>query len=227
MLVVSAGAAVATGGGQGAPSNSPQASSVRQVVANEVLAGALRRQRAISRDADRGGANATAMALSRREAQRLVDRRAEALGRLRASSLRRAQILERSTWSSPLEAYVLTARFGDVSSLWSTTHTGIDLAAPTGSPIRAVAAGVVTSAGYAGPYGLKVVVEHPDETQAWYAHMSSIAVGVGDEVKSGSVLGLVGATGNVTGPHLHLEIRPGGLAPTDPIEAWRARGVQL
>jgi murein DD-endopeptidase MepM/ murein hydrolase activator NlpD len=78
----------------------------------------------------------------------------------------------------------------------------------------------VAEAGWAGPYGRSVVVTHADGTQTRYAHLSSIGVGVGDRLAVGETLGRSGATGNVTGPHVHLEVIVGG-SPIDPF-AWLA-----
>lgn len=118
-----------------------------------------------------------------------------------------------------MASYRLTGTFGEVSYLWSTDHTGLDFAGPTGTDIHAVAAGEVTEAGWSGPYGYRTIVELDDGTEIWYCHQSSIDVGVGDTVARGQVIGDVGSTGNVTGPHLHLEVRPGGGDPIDPAVA--------
>ena len=119
----------------------------------------------------------------------------------------------------PVAGYHLTGRFGASSSLWSSTHTGLDFAAAEGSPIHAVAGGVVVSTGYDGSYGNKTVVRLADGTVLWYAHQSGFAVSVGQQVAPGELIGYVGSTGNVTGPHLHLEVRPGDGDPIDP-DAW-------
>lgn len=126
-----------------------------------------------------------------------------------------------------MDVYRLTATFGDSSSLWSTTHTGLDLAGPEGTPIRSVTGGVVTFAGYDGSYGNKVVVRHQDGTETWYVHMSALNTQIGEQVTSQTMIGFVGATGNVTGPHLHLEVRPGGGSPVDPYAAMLEHGVRL
>lgn len=94
-------------------------------------------------------------------------------------------------------------------------HQGLDIGAPTGTPIRAAADGVVVAAGRRGGYGLLVDVAHPDGRLTRYAHASSLAVAVGAEVGRGEVIGRVGATGTATGPHLHLEVHDGGR-PVDP-----------
>ncbi len=121
----------------------------------------------------------------------------------------------------PVTGYHLTGRFGAASSLWSSTHTGLDFAAAEGAPIRTVTGGVVVSTGYDGAYGNKTVVRLSDGTVLWYAHQSSVAVSVGQHVAPGEVIGYVGSTGNVTGSHLHLEVRPGDGDPVDPA-AWMA-----
>jgi murein DD-endopeptidase MepM/ murein hydrolase activator NlpD len=103
-------------------------------------------------------------------------------------------------------------------------HSGVDFAAPAGTPVRAAAAGRVTFAGTRGAYGNLVIVAHPDGTETWYAHQRDLAVRAGQEVASGSVLGTVGSTGRSTGPHLHLELRRGGV-PVDPLPLLGRRGV--
>lgn len=128
-------------------------------------------------------------------------------------------------WVLPVAGYRLSARFGQASSLWSNTHTGLDFAGPSGSTIVSVAAGTVTSAGYAGAYGNRTIVTLEDGTEIWYCHQSRIAVNVGDKVGAGQTIGYTGSTGNVTGPHLHLEVRPAGGGPVNPETALREHGV--
>ncbi|MFI5426380.1 M23 family metallopeptidase [Aeromicrobium sp. UC242_57] len=113
----------------------------------------------------------------------------------------------------------MTARFGQSSGLWSTTHTGLDFAGPAGTTIVSVAAGTVTSSGYEGAYGNRTIITLNDGTEIWYCHQSKIVANVGDVVAPGQVIGYTGSTGNVTGPHLHLEVRPGGGDPIDPYAA--------
>jgi murein DD-endopeptidase MepM/ murein hydrolase activator NlpD len=84
-------------------------------------------------------------------------------------------------------------------------HAGIDLGAPAGAPIIAAATGRVVVANWHGGYGKAVVIEHNGQLQTLYGHMSEIFVQVGQEIKQGAVIGLVGSTGNSTGPHLHFE----------------------
>lgn len=94
-------------------------------------------------------------------------------------------------------------------------HAGIDLAAPTGTPVKATGSGQVARAGWAGGYGILVSINHGGAVETRYAHLSAIAVRPGDIVKAGQVIGYVGSTGRSTGPHLHYETRVAGQ-PTNP-----------
>lgn len=125
----------------------------------------------------------------------------------------------------PVDHYVLTARFGQCSSHWVACHTGLDFAAGPGTPIKAIMDGEVTFVGPGGSYGNFTKIRHADGTESWYAHQLRQTVTVGQRVRAGQQIGLVGATGNVTGPHLHLEIRIGGN-PVDPDPWMTARGVR-
>ena len=91
-------------------------------------------------------------------------------------------------------------------------HKGIDLPAPTGTPIHASADGVVSKADWSGGYGLLVELEHGAAMETRYGHMSRIAVAEGQRVRKGDVIGYVGSTGRSTGAHLHYEVRIGGDA---------------
>lgn len=121
----------------------------------------------------------------------------------------------------PVDQYVITSRFGQCSSLWSACHTGLDFAASTGTPIRAIMGGAVIWTQWGGAYGNLTKIQHPNGVQSWYAHQSSRRVKVGDIVTAGQVIGGIGATGNVTGPHVHLEVRVGG-SPVDP-DRWLSK----
>ena len=138
-----------------------------------------------------------------------------------------AEILE-NAWQLPLApgVYQLTARFGQCSGLWSHCHTGLDFAAPEGTPIRAVANGTITTTDWAGAYGNRTIMTLEDGTEVWYCHQSAFGAEVGDVVAGGQTIGFVGTTGNSTGPHLHLEIRPGAGDAVDPFQALVVHGVQ-
>lgn len=104
----------------------------------------------------------------------------------------------------------ISSRYGVSSRIRKSNHTGLDIAATTGTPIKVMADGVVTNASYIGSYGNLVKVDHGNGVETWYAHTSKMYVKKGQEVKAGDEIAAVGSTGNSTGPHLHLEIRLNG-----------------
>jgi len=104
-------------------------------------------------------------------------------------------------------------------------HTGLDFRAASGDPVRVTANGKVVSAGWSGGYGRMVEVDHGNGLSTRYGHLSEIGVKIGEQVKIGQVIGLVGSTGRSTGPHLHYETRIDGEA-VDPQKFLRA-GVRL
>ncbi len=106
----------------------------------------------------------------------------------------------------------ITSRFASNSRVRSGTHTGLDIAAPTGTKIGAAASGIVSFAGRKGSYGNMVVISHGNGVQTYYAHCSKLNVSVGQKVSQGQNIAAVGSTGNSTGPHLHLEVRVNGVA---------------
>jgi len=123
-------------------------------------------------------------------------------------------------WQAPVSGALITARFGAIGGHWAHFHTGIDFAVPLGTPIHAASAGTVTWAGISGPYGLLVKIDHSGGVVAYYAHLSAVAVHPGEQVQAGQVIAASGASGNVTGPHLHFEVRRDDR-PIDP-EPWLA-----
>lgn len=106
----------------------------------------------------------------------------------------------------------ITSRFGAVSSIRSGAHTGTDIAAPSGTPIKAVASGTVTFAARSGSYGNLIKISHENGVETWYGHCSELYATEGQQVEAGEIIAAVGSTGNSTGPHLHLEIRVNGIA---------------
>jgi murein DD-endopeptidase MepM/ murein hydrolase activator NlpD len=86
-------------------------------------------------------------------------------------------------------------------------HSGMDIGAPANTPVVATGAGTSISAGWNGGYGKAVIIQHSDSHQTLYGHLSEISVQAGQTVTQGAVIGLVGSTGNSTGPHLHFESR--------------------
>ena len=128
-------------------------------------------------------------------------------------------------WVLPVEGYHLTGRFGASSGLWSSTHTGLDFAAGEGTEIRSIGPGTVTETVSDGAFGNKTVVRLDDGTVLWYCHQSQFGVEPGQRVEQGDLIGYVGSTGNVTGPHLHLEVHPQGGPAVDPMPWLRAHGM--
>jgi murein DD-endopeptidase MepM/ murein hydrolase activator NlpD len=151
-------------------------------------------------------------------------KKAEEEAKKKAEALRLAKLA--ASYAIPTSSYTITSTFGEAGSMWSSGHhTGLDFAAPTGTPIKAIHSGTVKSAGWSGAYGYRTVLELDDGTELWFCHQSSIGVSVGQKVSTGETIGRVGATGNVTGPHLHLEVHTAGGTGIDPMAWLRGRGL--
>lgn len=164
---------------------------------------------------------------ARAKAKAKAEARAKEKAAAKRSAAARAEAVQTSSDTSSDDAalpisggYRIAARFGDTGS-WSRYHTGIDFSAAMGTGIDAVADGVVThagsgSSGWAGTY---VTVRHADGKSTLYAHMSSVSVAEGERVDAGQRVGAVGMTGRTFGPHVHFELYPAGVTPSDPYEA--------
>jgi len=161
------------------------------------------------------------------EAAKDAAERAAALKSINAKATGVDQWKAANLWALPVAAgvYHLTGRFNDVSGLWATVHTGLDFAAGTGTPIHAIAGGVITEVGSAGAYGNRTIETLPDGTEIWYCHQNEFGTTTGAKVSEDQVIGYVGSTGNTTGPHVHIEVRPGGGDPVDPDTAFKAHGI--
>lgn len=232
-LVLATAGAVAAGSTDAAPPAATEAGP-RQASALDVAASGgapasvrdtgthrLRDRRGRLVQVSRGGARAEL----EQQAEQRSARRTSALRDLARAARDRADQLRARQWVLPLAGYTLTASFGETSSLWSSTHTGQDFAAAEGTTLVAIAPATVTSTSYDGAYGNKTVLTLEDGTELWYCHQSSIEVSRGDQVDPGEAIGAVGSTGNVTGPHLHLEVRPDGGDPVDPVPVLARHGV--
>ncbi|MEV5932550.1 M23 family metallopeptidase [Streptomyces sp. NPDC052079] len=152
-------------------------------------------------------------------------KKAEEEAAKKAEAERLAQLAKQYTL--PTSSYTISSTFGQAGAYWSSgQHTGLDFAAPTGTLIKAVHTGTITSAGWDGSYGYKTVLTLDDGTEIWYAHQSSISVSVGQKVNTGDVIGRVGSTGNSTGAHLHLEVHSGGSSSgIDPMAWLQSKGL--
>ncbi|GHE52099.1 peptidase [Streptomyces longispororuber] len=151
-------------------------------------------------------------------------RKKEAEAREKREAERLAKLAKR--YALPTSSYTLTSHYGVAGAMWSSGHhTGLDFAAPTGTPLKAVHTGTVKEAGWAGAYGYRTILELEDGTEIWYCHQSSLSVSAGQKVTTGEVIGRVGATGNVTGPHLHLEVKTAAGATIDPLAWLQGKGL--
>ncbi|MEU1281022.1 M23 family metallopeptidase [Streptomyces sp. NPDC005805] len=153
-------------------------------------------------------------------------RKAEEAARAKAEAERLAKLA--ASWSLPTSSYTLTSTYGQSGAMWSSgQHTGLDFAAPTGTPVKAVHGGTVKAAGWSGSYGYRILLELEDGTEVLYAHLSSMTASAGQKVTTGETIGRVGATGNVTGPHLHLEVHTPGGAGIDPLAWLQGKGLSV
>lgn len=233
VVAVAAGGAMSAGAGQ--------ADAVEQVRASPVSVKAPAfsefdtlgmgadldsRQQAISRDSERDALEDATQTRLQGAVETQARQRNAALTNLARSAETQAKKIRKDQWKLPTTGYHLTARFGNSGGLWANNHTGLDFATATGTPITAIANGVIVSTGFDGSYGNKTVERLEDGTEIWYAHQSEIDVQPGDKVVGGQEIGHVGSTGNVTGPHVHIEVRPGGGDPVDPYTAMIYHGLQ-
>lgn len=133
-------------------------------------------------------------------------------------------------FSAPVEGAGIGTAYRVAGSMWASGyHTGVDFAAASGTPLKAVGEGTVVSAGWAGSYGNQVVIKLADGFYAQYAHLSALSVSSGQTVTAGQQIGLSGSTGNSTGPHLHFEIRttPDYGSDVDPVAYLASKGVPI
>jgi murein DD-endopeptidase MepM/ murein hydrolase activator NlpD len=232
-LAVSVGGAVSAAdpqllgaAGHSSPAKVMQASAVSGAggVASTSLLGSSRGP-VVSRDSRRDAQSDAAGADLVAEAEAQAQERGAAFVKLAKRTEQYAAKLKLGLWQLPVSGYHLTAGFGEYG-LWSSYHTGLDFAAPSGTPIYAVANGTISSASYDGSYGNKTVETLEDGTELWYCHQTSFTVSSGEVVQAGELIGYIGSTGHVTGPHLHLEVRPGGGDPVDPYTALVVHGLQ-
>lgn len=142
---------------------------------------------------------------------------------------RKGENLRKTLLQAPLAFTRISSRFTN-SRLhpilnYTRAHHGVDYAAPTGTPVKAVGDGVVTQRGWAGGYGNQIIVKHSASLESMYAHLSGYARGLatGQRVRQGQVIGFVGSTGLATGPHLDFRLRQNGKF-IDPTKAINPRG---
>ncbi|MEU6477785.1 peptidoglycan DD-metalloendopeptidase family protein [Streptomyces sp. NPDC047017] len=184
--------------------------------------------------ADKIDAQATAQmqAAEQKKAQEAARKRAaEQAQQAREAKERAAREAERkrlNTFVPPIADSYVSTGYKTGGSLWSSgSHTGIDFHAASGTTVHAVGVGTVVQTGWGGAYGNQIVIRMADGMYTQYGHLSSIGVSVGQQVTAGQQIALSGATGNVTGPHLHFEARttPDYGSDVDPVAYLRKHGV--
>ena len=162
------------------------------------------------------------------EAQRIArdaQRKSVARQRAAAAAVKKAEAQRkaREKWVMPIKGAVFTSGYG---WRWGRMHQGDDFGTPVGTPLASMSTGTVTFAGWEGGYGNKIEIEYWDGTVSVFGHLSQVQVSVGDKVVPGDIVGRSGNTGHSTGPHLHLEIHPGGGGAIDPAPWLHRHGLQ-
>ncbi|MFC5245418.1 M23 family metallopeptidase [Streptomyces atrovirens] len=200
------------------------------VTLGDAVADRIDAQAAAQHEAAREAAEAAARKAAEEAAREKAAKEAEEARAEKERAAREAERERLNTFVSPISGSYVSTGYQAGSSLWSSgSHTGVDFHAASGTPVRSVGVGTVVEAGWGGSYGNQVVIKMHDGTYTQYAHLASIGVSVGQQVAAGQQIGLSGATGNVTGAHLHFEARAGVDygSDLDPVAYLRAHGVNL
>ncbi|WP_328751058.1 M23 family metallopeptidase [Streptomyces sp. NBC_00285] len=164
------------------------------------------------------------------EAKRKAEARAKEEREAKERAAREAERKRLNRFVSPISGSYISTGYKTGGSLWSSgSHTGVDFHAASGTSVHTVGRGTVVEAGWGGSYGNEIVIRMADGTYTQYGHLSSIGVSVGQSVTPGQQIGLSGATGNVTGPHLHFEARTTAEygSDIDPVAYLRSHGVSV
>ncbi|MFI7016904.1 M23 family metallopeptidase [Streptomyces sp. NPDC050164] len=198
-------------------------------VAQQVDAQAVAQKQA----AEEAAAKKKAEEAARKRAAEAAKEAKEAAEKAREAKERAAREAERkrlNTFVPPISGSYVSTGYKSGGAVWSSgSHTGVDFHAASGTAVHAVGMGTVVEAGWGGAYGNQVVIKMNDGTYTQYGHLSSIGVSVGQQVTPGQQIGLSGATGNVTGAHLHFEARtsPEYGSDIDPVAYLRSHGVNV
>lgn len=197
--------------------------SVENSIADQIDAQAIAQERAA---AEAAAAKKAAQEAAREKAAAKAKAEREAKERA-AREAERKRLL---SYVSPIAGSYVSTGYKSGGAVWSSgSHTGVDFHAASGTSVHAVGSGTVVEAGWGGAYGNNIVIKMNDGTYTQYGHLSSIGVSVGQTVTPGQQIGLSGATGNVTGPHLHFEARttPEYGSDIDPVAYLRGHGVNV
>ncbi|MGW6141436.1 M23 family metallopeptidase [Streptomyces sp. NPDC055140] len=206
-----------------------KAISIGDSLAEQIDAQAAAQQQA----ADKAAAKEKAEAAAKKKAEeerRKAEAKAKAEREAKERAARAAERKRLNAFVMPVTGSYVSTAYKASSGLWSSgSHTGIDFHAASGTSVHAVGAGTVVEAGWGGAYGNNIVIKMNDGTYTQYGHLSSIGVSVGQTVTPGQQIGLSGATGNVTGPHLHFEARtsPEYGSDIDPVAYLRSHGINV
>ena len=165
----------------------------------------------------------TAALQGRVEAQQRAARDAKRKAAAAAAARAKAE-REGKRWVRPIRLWNITSGYG---WRWGKTHDGIDLGAPTGTPLYAMSKGIVIGSYFDSSFGNKIEILYWDGTVSWYGHLSQRNVSKGEAVMPGDLVGLVGNTGHSFGSHLHLEIQQSATvdSPVDPIPWLKRKGL--
>ncbi|MFJ3337849.1 M23 family metallopeptidase [Streptomyces sp. NPDC086766] len=178
----------------------------------------------------RAAAQKQAEEAAREKAAEQARKAREAAREAKERAARAAERKRLNTFVAPVSGSYVSTGYKTGGTLWSSgSHTGIDFHASSGTSVHAVGMGTVVNTGWGGAYGNQVVIKMADGMYTMYGHLSSIGVSVGQKVVPGQQIGLSGATGNVTGPHLHFEARttPEYGSDIDPVAYLRKHGVDV
>ncbi|WAX77569.1 M23 family metallopeptidase [Streptomyces sp. KMM 9044] len=200
------------------------------VTMGDEVAARVDAQASAQHEAAREAAQAAARVAAEEAAR---EKAAEAAAKAREAEERAAREAERkrlNTFVSPIAGSYVSTGYLSGGAVWSSgTHTGVDFHAASGTPVLSVGMGTVVEAGWGGAYGNQVVIKMHDGTYTQYGHLSSVGVSVGQQVTPGQQIGVSGATGNVTGAHLHFEARTTAEygSDIDPVAYLRAHGANV
>jgi murein DD-endopeptidase MepM/ murein hydrolase activator NlpD len=206
-----------------------QAVTIGDSVADQVDAQAEAQQQAADEAAAREKAEREAKKRAE-EAARKAEEKAEREREAKARAAREAERKRLNAYVAPITGSYVSTGYKTGGAVWSSgSHTGIDFHAGSGTAVHAVGSGTVVEAGWGGAYGNQVVIKMTDGTYTQYGHLSSIGVSVGQTVTPGQQIALSGATGNVTGAHLHFEARTSAEygSDIDPTAYLRSHGVNV
>jgi murein DD-endopeptidase MepM/ murein hydrolase activator NlpD len=197
------------------------------VTIGDSVADQIDAQAAAQQQAAEEAAQKKAEELARKQAAAKAKKEREAKERAARAAAERKRL---NTYVAPISGSYISTGYKAGGAVWSSgSHTGVDFHAASGTSVHAVGSGTVVEAGWGGSYGNNIVIRMNDGTYTQYGHLSSIGVSVGQTVTPGQQIGLSGATGNVTGPHLHFEARTTAEygSDIDPVAYLRSHGVNV